>query len=86
MKTIKLHDGGTFKSKRVLKEVLELPPQGCTISAMRQRIKIMDLIETTEGDQLALEDADYELLKGQFHAFPFRLVHKDLVAIADGFD
>jgi hypothetical protein len=86
MKTIKLHNGATFTSQRVLKEVLELPPQGCTISAMRQRIKIMDAIEAAEGDQLQLEDADYELLKGQFQAFQFRLAHKDLVAIADGFD
>jgi len=86
MKTIKLHDGETFKSKRVLVEVLSLPPQGCNLGEMRKRIKIMDAIEGAEGGELQLEDADYELLKGQFHAFPFRLVHKDLVAIADGFD
>jgi len=86
MKTIKLYDGETFASKRVLVEVLSLPPNGTNLAEMRKRIKIMDAIEAAEGGELQLEDADYELLRGQFQSFPFRLVHKDLVAIADGFD
>lgn len=86
MKTIKLHDGETFKSKRILVEVLSLPPQGSNLADMRKCIKIMDAIEAAEGPELTLEDADYDLLKGQFLAFQFRLVHKDLVAIADGFE
>jgi len=82
-KTIRLIEGGTFTSKRVLVEVLSLPPQGCNIADMRKRMRVMDAIEAAEGDEVTLEDADCELLKGVFHANQFRLVHKDLLAIAD---
>jgi hypothetical protein len=81
-KTIKLIEGEMFNSKRVLIEVLSLPPQGCNITEMRKRMRVMDAIEAAQGDELTLEDADYDLLKGVFHANQFRLVHKDLLAIA----
>ncbi len=82
-KTIRLIEGGTFTSKRVLLEALSLPPQGCNIAEMRKRMRVMDALEAAQGDELTLEDADYELLKNVFHANQFRLVHKDLLAIAD---
>jgi nicotinamide riboside kinase len=82
-KTVKLITGGTYNSKSVLVEVLSLPVQGCNIADMRKRMRVMDAIEKAEGDDVTLEDADYELLKGVFHANQFRLVHKDLLAIAD---
>lgn len=82
-KTIKLHEGETFASKRVFVEVLSLPPQGCNFNDMRRRMKVMDAIEACTGDELILEDADFELLKGAFNAFPFRLVHKDIVAVGE---
>ena len=84
-KTIKFHDGETFSSKRTLVEVLSLPPQGCNINDMRKRMKVMDAIEAADGE-VVLEDADFDLLKGCFNSFPFRLVHKDIVAIGDGFE
>jgi len=82
-RTIKLIEGEMFSSKRVLVEVLSLPPQGCNIAEMRRRMRVMDAIEAAQGDEMTLEDADYELLKNVFHANQFRLVHKDLLAIAD---
>lgn len=82
-RTIKLIEGEMFSSQRVLVEVLSLPPQGCNIAEMRRRIRVMDAIEAAQGDEMTLEDADYDLLKGVFHANQFRLVHKDLLAIAD---
>lgn len=82
-RTIKLIEGEMFSSKRVLVEVLSLPPQGCNIADMRKRMRVMDAIEATQGDEVTLEDADYELLKSVFHANQFRLAHKDLLAIAD---
>ena len=81
-KTIKLHNGETFTSKRLLVEVLSLPPQGCNFNDMRRRMKVMDAIEAADGE-LALEDADFELLKGCFNSFPFRLVHKDIMAVGE---
>jgi len=82
-KTIKLVEGDMFTAKRVLIEVLSLPPQGCTIADMRKRMRVMDAIEAAEGGEVTLEDADYELVKAVYHANQFRLVHKDLLAIAD---
>lgn len=85
-KTIQLHAGEMFTSKRVFVDVLSLPPQGCNIADMRRRMKVMDAVEAATGDELTLEDADYDMLKGAYHAFPFRVAHKDLVAVADKFD
>jgi hypothetical protein len=82
-KTIKLIEGETFSSKRVLVEVMSLPPMGCNIADMRKRMRVMDAIEAAQGDEVTLEDADYDLLKGVFHSNQFRLVHKELLAIAD---
>lgn len=82
-KTIKLIEGEMFNSKRVLIEVLSLPPQGCNIYEMKKRMRVMDAIETAEGGEVTLEDADYQLLKTVFETNQFRLVHKDLLAIAD---
>jgi hypothetical protein len=82
-KIIKLIEGETFSSKRVLVEVMSLPPMGCNIADMRKRMRVMDAIEAAQGDEVTLEDADYDLLKGVFHANQFRLVHKELLAIAD---
>jgi hypothetical protein len=82
-KTIKLIEGETFNSRRVLIEVMSLPPMGCNIADMRKRMRVMDAIEAAQGDEVTLEDADYDLLKGVFHSNQFRLVHKELLAIAD---
>src|SRR5262245_24433224 len=71
-KTIRLIEGDTFNSKRVLIEVLSLPPQGCTIADMRKRMRVMDAIEAAAGDEVTLEDADYDLLKGVFNSNQFR--------------
>lgn len=82
-KTVKLYTGETFTSKRTFMDVLSLPPQGCNIADMRRRMKVMDAIEACDGDELTLEDAEYDVLKAAYHGFPFRLAHKDLVVIAD---
>lgn len=82
-RTVKLIEGEMFSSQRVLVEVLSLPPQGCNIAEMRKRIRVMDAIEAARGNEMTLEDADYELLRQVFYANQFRLVHRDLVAIAD---
>ncbi len=55
-KTIKLVEGDMFTAKRVLIEVLSLPPQGCTIADMRKRMRVMDAIEAAAGGEVTLED------------------------------
>jgi hypothetical protein len=89
MKAIKLLKGEMFSSKQVLTEVMAVPVNGCNIADMRRRMRVMDAIEAASfdessgGGELTLEDADYELLKSAFHQNQFRLVHRDLLAIAD---
>lgn len=85
-KTIELHAGEMFTSKRVFVDVLSLPPQGCNIGDMRRRMKVMDAVEAATDGELTLEDAEYEVLKSAYHSFPFRVAHRDLIAIADKFD
>jgi hypothetical protein len=85
MKTVKLYEGETFKSKQVFFEVLSLPVQGANIQEMRKRIKILDKIDAADG-VLELEDAEYEVLKAAITSNTFRLVHKDIVTIADTLD
>lgn len=83
MKTVKFHKGEGFNSKQMFTEVLSLPAQGCAIGDMRRRMKILDALEKTEGDELQLEDADFDLLKQIYNGTQFRVAHKDLLAIAD---
>jgi hypothetical protein len=82
-KTIKLIEGEKFSSKRVFAEILEHPPQGCNLADMRKRMRVLDALEATKGDELTLEDADYDLLRSAFHVNQFPLVDKEILAIAD---
>lgn len=83
MKTVRFYKGDGFNSRQMFTEVLSLPAQGCSIGDMRRRIKILDAIETVDGDELQLEDADFDLLKQIYNGTQFRVAHKDLLAIAD---
>jgi hypothetical protein len=83
MKTIKLIKGEAFNSRQMFTEILSLPAQGCSIADMRRRIKILDAIEGSQGDELRIEDADFELLKSIFNGTQFRIAHKNVLAIAD---
>jgi hypothetical protein len=83
MKTIQLIEGETYKSRQVLADVVRLTPQGVDIEDMRRRLKVLDAIEAAQGDDLTLEDAQFDLLKTCFITFRFGIVHKELIAIAD---
>lgn len=82
MKIVKFHKGEAFNSKQSFTEVLSLPAQGCSVADMRRRMKVLDKLETAV-DEVELEDAEFELLKQIYHGTQFRVVHKDLLAIAD---
>lgn len=57
----------TFKFKDFLVEALDIyAPIGKSLRMMRQANRIVDVIETSNG-HLALEDADYAVLRGALH-------------------
>jgi hypothetical protein len=51
--------------KAQLMEVIKNPstPQGADYDEMRRSIRLLDLLEAATGDDLSIEDADFEYLK-----------------------
>jgi len=59
------------------------PEKGLSINAMRERMRILDVIEKSEKGDITLEDADFKTLKTLFDAFGWLQPHKDLLELAD---
>lgn len=88
MKTIKLSDFATFKTRDVIRQIIEaVPPTsgGIPLAEMRTRLKLLDKLDAA-GDTLELEDAEHAHLQRLLQAFPFGVVHPDLVPIADAIE
>lgn len=85
MKLVKMFDDhDRWKSKKALKEALNLSPQkALSLSDMRARCKVMDLIEKTGGGDLVLEDADHKVLLDSVNAYPWAIADPALVKILD---
>jgi hypothetical protein len=76
---------GDIVYQDVLREVVRRPldPQrGATIEEMRQSIRVLDALETSNGT-LELEDSDYEHLVQKLKAQPWNVVDKRLVTLFD---
>lgn len=92
MKTIKLesstetHQGQKIKfdDKKNLTEIVNTPVEGITVEQMRQRIKLLDKIESSESD-LSLEDAEFEQLKSIIEKYKFGIVSKHLLSLCEKF-
>lgn len=84
MKTIRLRDDIAQKSRDVIRQVVTLADQrtGVNIDQMRRRMKVLDALDKANGE-LRLEDADWEVLKAVYETFPFGMVNKDVLTIAD---
>jgi hypothetical protein len=70
---------------RILREVMRRPlnPQaGADIVEMRQSIRVLDELETSNGT-LELEDADYEHLKAKLLAMPWNIIDRRIVQLVD---
>lgn len=67
----------------ILRELMSVAPEGgVDIAAMRRAIRVIDALEANEG-VVALEDADFDCLKARFLEAKFRVVSRDILAIAD---
>jgi predicted metal-dependent TIM-barrel fold hydrolase len=56
--------------------------QGISISEMRDRFKILDVLEIANGE-VVLEDVQFKTLKKLFDEFKWASLHKDIVNLAD---
>lgn len=58
------------------------PQIGINIEEQRKRMRILDAVEKA-NDELVLEDADAEILKGLVNAMPWAVVKKEIVQFSD---
>jgi hypothetical protein len=71
--------------KNIIAQVMRRPldqERGIEIDEMRKSIKILDLVEKSNG-VLELEDADWELLKQKTLAMPWAVVDPRIVQFHD---
>ena len=59
------------------------PEKGLTITAMRDRMRIIDAIEKAEKGDVVLEDNDFNLVRRLFDNFGWLQPHKDLLEFSD---
>lgn len=86
MKSIELSSNTEHQTREVLKIVMEQGSAlGMNIGDMRKRMAIIDKLERANG-VLELEDADWQILKDIYAQHPWRIAHKDLLAIADAIE
>jgi len=75
---------GTISTAWVLETVLGEAPSGTNLAAMRQRMKILDLIDDNKDpDTLALNEAQHAILSEAAQSFPFRVSARALVEILE---
>jgi hypothetical protein len=88
MKAIKLEKFSEMSTKEVLTGILNGLPKnsgGANIGEIRYRLGLLEKVESAE-DELLLEDAEHGRLVDIVANFPFGIVHRDLVAIADAIE
>ena len=86
MKMIPLREevGSRFKSKDIIKQVLEnSPTKPMTIPEMRVRSKILDKLEAVTENFLLLEDEHHRVLKEAMQTFPWSICEKSLLLIIE---
>lgn len=71
---------GQLDTLGVITQVLTRPPQGALFAEVRQRNKVLDVIEKG-GAVIQIEDAQHEQLKGWLENFPFGRSDRDLEAV-----
>lgn len=83
---IKVQDKLMLRSD-LLSIVTNNPPErGLTISAMRERIKILDIIEKADKEDIMMEDAEFNTLKKLYDDYGWTAPHKDIIELADHLD
>lgn len=86
MKTVVLRELPTVKSIDLIKTVLERPGvTGLSVSDIRKRIRVLDVIEKLEpgAAKLDLEDGDHDTLRAAVLGFSYGGASKDLLTVID---
>jgi len=84
MKRITLRTDGKQNSKEVFRAVAEHSPQKpISVSEMRKRVKLLDVLDAALGDSIVVEDAEWQVLKDIMESFPWSQATKQLLAIID---
>ena len=84
---IKDQDGVLMLRSNLLNIVTNNPPdRGLHITAMKERIKILDAIEKADKGDIILEDAEFNTLKRLFDEYGWLTPHKDIIELADHLD
>lgn len=87
MKTVAIADPSHSK---ILSDVIQYaagPESAMSIGEMRLAMKVLDKIEgCQDGDDLQLENEEYEYLKTRFAAARFTKVQKVIIDVADAIE
>jgi hypothetical protein len=83
-----IKDGDTIlKYSDLIKLCLEKAPvQGLNIEQMRKNMKILDKFEKMKSGKLELEELEWATIKAAVGAFPWAMMHKDIIALGDYLD
>lgn len=83
--TIKYRDNLLSRVELLKLVVNHATERGITISDMRTRMRILDVLEGS-GDNINIEDADFTLMKKLFDQYGWLQLHKDIIELADHLD
>jgi hypothetical protein len=84
MKYIAFAKHGQWDTRSVLKQVMNIAPRGMLLDEMRQRIKVMDMLDEAARTEIGLDEDQFKLVAAAVKAFPFNVAHRDLLAVIDG--
>lgn len=80
-------DSKMMKRSNLLNLVTNNPPErGLTISAMKERMRILEAVEKAGDGDITLEDADFNTLKRLYDEYGWATPHKDIIELADHLD
>jgi hypothetical protein len=87
-KKTEIKDGEkTLKYSDLIKYCLEKAPlQGLNLDQMRKNMKLLDRFESMKSGKLELDEFEWNNIKNAVNAFPWAMVHKDIVALGDYID
>lgn len=72
--------------RAVIAQCLKVPldkQSGANIDEMRKCIRVLDALDSAQGDVLELEDADWEILKKKVTSMPWAVVDRRIVMFHD---
>lgn len=89
-KPIEMFDGNSDSKEQLgfidlaIKGLNNIPQEGLTPSEMRDRLKIIDKIDSVKIDEeVELEDAEFRKIYDTYKGIKWLMMHKDIVAFDD---